>query len=682
MELTPFARLAMGLEEAKTLPEVLWAVAREAIGTMKLEDCVIYLVDHDRGVCVQAAAYGPKNPQGHQIANPLELPIGRGIVGRVAATGQPVLVPDVRTDPDYIPDDRPPGSELAVPLTVDGVLVGVIDSEHSQVGFFTTRHLQVFMAIAQLAAPRIEGLRLLERVRERTAAVSRLKEFYERILDQLPIPLTVLSPHGMFEYVNPAAERNPELREWMIGRSVTEYGARRGIDPAASEARLKAVHEAATTAATVEYDETLTLKKGRRALHMTVAPIRDADGAVSQVIGAGVNLTGLREVEDQLRQSQKLEVAGRLAGGVAHDFNNLLTVVRGIGDLLRSDASQTADARALIEELLLAVRRGTDLTRQLLSFTRRSDGTPVSFALDSAVDGTARLVKRLLPERIVLRMELAAKGAHVSMESGALDQVLLNLAANARDAMPGEGSLTMRTVVAPISAEDRQATGLAEASYAHIDVIDSGTGMPPEVLSRIFEAFFTTKGVGKGTGLGLATVSSIVKQAGGAIRVSSVVGQGTTFRVLLPLAAPPKTAGVVTTSMPALRLMTRPARILLVDDEDFVRRVTSRILAKSGLTVLEARFGSEALELAAKTDEPIDLLLTDVQMPGMDGPEVATRVRALRKGIHVMYMSGHVDDPELLERLAQEGTELIEKPFTADGLLRRVQDTLATAPRA
>ena len=682
MELTPFARLAFGLEEAKTLPEVLWAVAREALGTMQLEDCVIYLVDHDRGVCVQAAAYGPKNPQGHQITNPLEIPIGRGIVGRVAATGQPALVPDVREDPDYVPDVHPGASELAVPLTVDGALVGVIDSEHSQAGFFTKRHLQVFMAIAQLAAPRIEGLRLLERVRERTAEVSRLKEFYERILDQLPIPLTVLSPHGMFEYVNPAAERDAALREWMIGRSVTEYGARRGIDPAASENRLKAIHEAASTAATVEYDETLAFEKGRRALHMTVAPIRDSSGTISQVIGAGVDLTGLREVEDQLRQSQKLEVAGRLAGGVAHDFNNLLTVVRGIGDLLRSDSSQTPDARALIDELLLAVRRGTDLTRQLLSFTRRSDGTPVSFALDPAVDGTARLVKRLLPERIALRMELAAKGAHVSMESGALDQVLLNLAANARDAMPGEGSLTMRTVVAPISAADRQATALPEAAYAHIEVADSGTGMPPEVLSRIFEAFFTTKGVGKGTGLGLATVASIVKQAGGAILVSSVVGQGTTFRILLPLAAPPKVAGSTTTSMPALRMMTRPARILLVDDEDFVRRVTSRILAKSGLTVLEARFGSEALEIASSSTEPIDLLLSDIQMPGMDGPEVAARVRALRKGIHVIYMSGHVDDPDLLERLSQEGSELIEKPFTADGLLRRVQDTLATAPRA
>lgn len=679
-ELAPFSRLANGLEEARTLADVFWVVGQEAIGVMGLEDCVIYLVDRGRGVCVQAAAYGPKNPAPHLIKDPLEIPIGRGIVGRVAGSGQPALIPDVRLDPDYIVDDVARASELAVPISVEGDIIGVIDSEHSVPGFFTRRHLEVFTAIARLAAPRIEGIRLLERVRERTAEASRLKEFYEQLVDQLPIALAVLTPNGLFEYLNSTAIRDPEQRQRMLGRSLGELGPTYHEDEQVAAARRHYLAEALAGGRRVEFDERLTLTSGQRQfVHHTLVPMRDASGAITQVMAAAVDTTRQREAEDQLRQSQKMEVAGRLAGGVSHDFNNLLTVVRGIADLLQEEVGHVGQAAGLLDELQMTVRRGTDLTRQLLAFSRPGDAAPQSFPLDEAVTATSRLVKRLLPERIHLAITCGAPAAYVRMDPGALDQILLNLAANARDAMPGEGRLTITSSVETRVAPEGTPSAGTPASFVHLAITDTGHGMTEEVRARVFEPFFTTKPIGMGTGLGMATVQSIAQHAGGWITVESTLGVGTTMHLWLPAMAAPVVAPVVAAPAAALPVAAT-ARILLVEDEDGVRRVVHRLLQRAGYTVQEARFGSEALALAADPTFEFDLLLSDVYMPGMNGVQLAAQLRAQRRGLRVLFMSGHVDDPAVLEEIRANGDVIVDKPFTADALLRQVQATLAPRP--
>ena len=679
-ELAPFSRLANGLEAARTLSDVLWVVGQEAIGVMGLEDCVIYLVDRGRGVCVQSAAYGPKNAAPHLITDPVQIPIGHGVVGRVAASGTPALIADVRVASDYLGDHQARASELAVPISVEGDIIGVIGSAHSVPGFFTRRHLEVFTAIARLAAPRIEGIRLLERVRERTAEASRLKEFYEQLLDQLPIALAVLSPNGFFEYLNPTAIPDPQQRQLMLGRPVGELGPTYHEDEQLAAERRRQLAMVVTSGQRVEFDERLALTSGRRQfVHHTLVPMRDTTGTITQVMAAAIDTTRQREAEDQLRHSQKMEVAGRLAGGVSHDFNNLLTVVRGIADLLQDEVGQVGQAAALLDELQMTVRRGTDLTRQLLAFSRPGDAAPHAFPLDEAVTATARLVKRLLPERIHLAITGGAPAIHVCMDPGALDQILLNLAANARDAMPGEGRLTIESGVETRVAPEGTAFAGTMAPFVHLKVTDTGQGMTEEVRARVFEPFFTTKPVGMGTGLGLATVQSIAHQSGGWITVASALGVGTTMHVWLPVTAAPVAAPAVEAPLTS-RVVATTARILLVEDEDGVRRVVHRLLQRAGYTVQEARFGSEALALMADPAFRCDLLLSDVYMPGMNGVQLAEQLRAQRPGLRVLFMSGHVDDRAVLEQIRANGDGIVDKPFTTDSLLQLVQSTLASLP--
>jgi len=399
-----------------------------------------------------------------------------------------------------------------------------------------------------------------------------------------------------------------------------------------------------------------------------------ADPTVGGLVINSRDVTERSKLEEQLRQAQKLEAIGRLAGGVAHDFNNLLTVILGNSDFLKAELGPTDPRRAEIEEIQHAADRASGLTRQLLAFSRRQIVQPRPLEPRVVVTDLGKMLRRLIGENIELTLSHAEEADSVVMiDPGQLEQVIFNLCVNARDAMPAGGRLTIATDVADLGVADAARAGVTgEGRFATLTVTDTGVGMPPDVQARIFEPFFTTKD--RGTGLGLATVYGIAKQAGGHVTVASEPGHGTTFVVYLPTVA--SQAPEAPAAAPDAPLGTET--VLLVEDDAPVRATARRILEGRGYRVLEAASGSAALEVAGRGAEPIHLLMTDVVMPGMSGPEVVERMRALRPGIRVLYASGYTDDAIARYGVLAPGVLLLEKPFTMEGVARKVREALDT----
>ncbi|HEV8326721.1 MAG TPA: PAS domain S-box protein [Nitrospiraceae bacterium] len=384
----------------------------------------------------------------------------------------------------------------------------------------------------------------------------------------------------------------------------------------------------------------------------------------------------LRETEAQLRQAQKMEAVGRLAGGMAHDFNNLLTVIRGYSELLLGRLGPADDMRKDMEEVKKAADRASGLTRQLLAFSRRQFIAAKVLDLNALVANMDGMLRRLIGEDIVeLNAELDSSAGAIKADPGQIEQVIMNLVVNAHDAMPKGGRLTIETRNVTIGEEVRlDAVGVAPGYYVLLAVCDTGHGMDAETRSHLFEPFFTTKEKGKGTGLGLSTVYGIVKQSGGSITVESVPGRGTTFRIYFPRVEQevPGTAAGVEAIDPARGRET----ILLVEDEPSVRGLVHETLRLHGYTVLEARHGIEALLTSAKYVGPIHLLLTDVVMPQMSGPEVAEKILTVRPGIKVLYMSGYPDHPVFDQGGVSRQTGFLPKPFSPHVLAQKVREVL------
>jgi signal transduction histidine kinase/CheY-like chemotaxis protein len=386
----------------------------------------------------------------------------------------------------------------------------------------------------------------------------------------------------------------------------------------------------------------------------------------------------LAETQGQLEQAQKMDAIGRLAGGVAHDFNNLLTVILGRTDILLHPLKPEDPMRRGIELIQRTAGRAADLTRQLLAFSRKQVLEPVVLDLSAVTTDMKDLLGRLIGEDIALLTTPTPGLGRVKADRGQVEQVIMNLAVNARDAMPQGGRLILETANVDLDDEYvRRHVGSRPGPHVMLAVADTGTGIPREIQAQIFEPFFTTKEQGKGTGLGLATVYGIVKQSGGYIEVDSEPGQGTTFRIYLPRLD----VAAVTVDRNA-----RPAAvaggtetILLVEDEEGVRELARDILRASGYTVLEARNGAEALLLCERHQGPLDMLLTDVVMPRMSGRELAERLAPLRPDLSVLYMSGYTDDAVIRHGVLGAGTAFLQKPFTPAALVQRVRETLDLA---
>ncbi len=394
------------------------------------------------------------------------------------------------------------------------------------------------------------------------------------------------------------------------------------------------------------------------------------------LVATARDITDRRVLEDSLHQSQKLESVGRLAGGVAHDFNNLLTAILGHSSLIEDDPDTPEGIRAQIVDIRRAAERAAGLTGQLLAFARRQVTQPRTVDVNEVVSGMERLLGRVLGEDVRLRTELSPATWKVRVDPGQFEQVLMNLAVNARDAMPDGGDLRLSAGNVQIpSARYGHVADLSPGDYVAVAVSDSGQGMPPEVIERIFEPFFTTKSVGKGTGLGLAVCHGIIRQAGGQILVDSDLGAGTTFTVLLPRTTE-------TDLQPIQRMAADPgggggAVVLVAEDDDLVRSLAVRVLEGAGYRVLEAENGEAARSVAKAWARPIAVLVTDVVMPDISGPQLAASLRPSQPGMRVLFMSGF---PEQSADQAQQHWRLgsyLDKPFTPPDLLRRVRDLLA-----
>jgi PAS domain S-box-containing protein len=390
--------------------------------------------------------------------------------------------------------------------------------------------------------------------------------------------------------------------------------------------------------------------------------------------GSIADITDRLQLEAQLRQAQKMEAIGQLAGGVAHDFNNLLTVIAGycgiLLDRLPPDDPLRSDVRAIAD----AGHRAASLTQRLLAFSRRAVLTPKVIDINSVVRETEHILRRLIGEDILLTVALLPGGGLVKVDPGHLGQVLINLAVNARDALPGGGGLTIRTERVDLSgAVSMSGQEMPAGHYLRLVVSDTGHGMSPDVKSRIFEPFFTTKGVGKGTGLGLAVVHGFVKQSGGYIEVDSEEGQGSTFSISLPLVEESH-ANVV--PAPADVSARGAETILLVEDEEAVRHLLARGLRNHGFTVMTASDGAEALRLVHDRTPHIDLVATDVVMPNMSGRDLADRLRKERSGLKVLFMSGYTDDTLLRHGVYEAREAFLQKPFALQAFASKVREIL------
>jgi two-component system cell cycle sensor histidine kinase/response regulator CckA len=519
---------------------------------------------------------------------------------------------------------------------------------------------------------------MVEDVTARKAAQEAVREGEERyreLFENANDVVFTVDQQARFTGVNAAAERlTGYSAEELVGASIADLFTLECRELAMGQLASKIVGQPAAT-----HEWTICTRDGREvAMEVACAPVR-ARGRVVGVQGIARDLSERKELEQQLRQAQKMEAIGRLAGGIAHDFNNLMTAITGYSELALQRLEDAPDPhRRDLEEIQKAADRATRLTRQLLAFSRKQVLQPVRIDLNEVVHDMEKMLGRVIGDDVEIRTKFDSDLGGIEADRSQLEQVLLNLAVNARDAMPDGGMLTIETTNVDVDGYSVADPGVVPAGqYVCLTVADTGTGMDEPTRARLFEPFFTTKDVGKGTGLGLATVYGIVKQSGGFVTVESEPDQGAVFRIYLNRLAPQ--------ARPAERVRSTVApagseTILLVEDDDAVREIAVGILERNGYRVLAACDGVEALRKLNESGEEVDLLLTDVVMPRLNGSLLAERLVTERPPLKVLFMSGYADEAIESDGTIRLGTDFIQKPFTAAILAAKVREVLDSRP--
>ncbi len=498
--------------------------------------------------------------------------------------------------------------------------------------------------------------------------IAKREELFRLITENAADMIAVVDEKGNRLYNSPSYQK-------VLGYSPEELRQTRGIEQIHPDDRQK-VLDAANIAKRSGVGRSLEYRMLHKdghwvPLESTASLVRSSSGGAETLVIVNRDITERKDMEKRLLLSQKLEAIGRLSGGVAHDFNNLLGVILGYCEELQKRIPPEDPYREAVDEIQNAGKRAASLTQQLLAFSRKQVFEPQVLDLKTVVIGAAKMLERLIGEDIKLEILPVPQIGMVKADQSQIERVILNLAVNARDAMPQGGKLTIE--LAEIELDETSPTVhhcTAPGPYVMMRVTDMGCGMDPELQSHIFEPFFTTKG--QGTGLGLATVYGVVKQSGGYISVESAQGKGTTFRVYLPRVSEP--VHRAQEAEPSGKMILEHRTVLLVEDEPALRKLTRKMLLEMGLIVLEAEDGSHAIKIAKQTTTPIDLLLTDIIMPGMSGWALAETLSSQRPEMKVLFMSGYPDGVIAKHGLGESGKSVLRKPFTRDELTRRVED--------
>ena len=650
-ELEALHETTLALLERNDPSEILETIVGTAAALVGVQNGFLYLVDPVRERLVLEIALGM-----FASYRGVELGRGEGLSGRVWVERKPLAVDNYGTWSARVPTYA--GSRFCatagIPLVVAGEVVGVIGVGDETPGrSFGEGELALLSRFGRLASLVLERAQLLRRLQEE-------RDYSERLIESANALVIGVGADARIELFNQEAARTTGYSpDEAVGRSFLELLPAE-LFPEAEHSYTRALLEGTLPET---FEAPLLAKDGARRLISWRTRAVFVDGLPRGVIGFGIDVTERHRLEEELRQSQKMEAVGRLAGGIAHDFNNLLTAITGYGELALAKLPDDEPVRENVFEMKRAGERAADLTRQLLAFSRRQVLQPEVMNVNTVVAELERMLRRLLGAQVELVTDLDPALGATKADPGQLEQVVMNLALNARDAMPRGGRLLLATRNEIIDGEP----------FAVLEVTDTGHGMDPATLEQAFEPFFTTKPVGEGTGLGLSTVYGIVKQSGGDVAVSSVPGSGTTVRVLLPRATEATSAGAGAPHVPARRA---DATILLVEDEDVVRGLLVTMLRDAGYRVIEAANGADAI--AAAGDEPsIDLLLTDVVMPGLGGPELAETLLEQRPGLRVVFVSGYSADATERQRRATAGTAFLQKPFTRAQLISTLDSLLA-----
>lgn len=597
---------------------------------------------------------------------------------RREAAGHPLIGPAAVPGADFAllceaTPNRSRGAGIALAGGIRDVLEGRLDAFQDEWAIPIEEVQVLVRAIVQ----RISGeasfaaLVTLEDVSEELHQQEQLREsarMLRAIFNRSSDIFAVLNPLGRFLLMNPAGTaafgRPPEQ---ILGRSPTEvFGPDYGAE---IETRLRRVVESREPQSFTNRWK----QEGReRWIQSVLIPYLSDEGALRGVIGISRDVTKERTLEEQLRQSQKMEAIGRLAGGIAHDFNNILMAIGGYTELVDAALPQDSPLREDVEQIRQAAERASALTRRLLAFGRRQLLAPEVLEVDELVRRFEPMLRRIIPEDIEVVLELRIPGSRVKADRNQLEQVLMNLAVNARDAMPKGGRLTIRTSRVDVPDEFELARlGLELISYAILDVVDTGVGMDEEAMSHLFEPFYTTKEMGKGTGLGLAMVYGIVHQSGGRISVQSAPNRGTTFRIHLPETAGKETSEQKSTAVP-IESKAGEGTILVVEDADSVRSLLQRAIAELGYDVVPASSGEQAIEIART--RKINILLTDIVMPKMDGSEVARKIQEIQPAVKLIYMTGYTDSGVVRRHVLDRSVPLLQKPFKPRDLLAKIRE--------
>jgi two-component system cell cycle sensor histidine kinase/response regulator CckA len=671
--LRKLTQLSRAVAQAASLDDILQLAATQAAAILDADQTLLMLVGDDGLAHVRASeGVDPALTAGLSTA------LDESLISRV----EEALVGKA---------DR---AFMAVPLIVQGEVTGLVAVTRSIESPWTIEEETALAAIADQSAAPIEIARLTEEVRQARliAENARLSEAEREarsaleaertrlatVLDNMPVGVVLAeAPSGRVIFRNRAVAQLSGLEDDPV-ESVAHYGKLTGFHQDGSPYANTEwpLARAILTGETVsgEEIEIVRLDGSRAIFSMNAAPIRDASGKVTAAVTAFYDVTHRRRVEEHLRQVQQMEAVGRLAGGMAHEANNQMSVVLSASSFILKRGDVADPVRRDVEAIKRAAERTATVTAQLLAFGRRQILRPQVIDLNEVIRDFSPVLRRTLGVETQLELRPDGAAGPVRADRGQIEQVLLNLALNARDAMPRGGRLTIETQPVALNQEYssfKTDVAVRPGQYVLLTVSDTGQGMDRSTLKRVFEPFFTTKAVGQGTGLGLSTVYGIVKQSEGYVWAYSEPGQGTVFKIYLPSVQDGISAPV--SEQPLPQGAVAGEAILVVEDEEAVRSVVSRVLECEGYKVLQAEDGGEALELIEGSDRSIDLVITDVAMPNMNGRELAAQLKTLRPKLPVLFISGYTDDEMVRRGLIEPTSPFLSKPFSPEALAAKVR---------